>query len=146
MHEIISFVQAHAALCGLFVLTLGYIIWLETRQSAAGPALNAQACVHLMNQSHALVWDLRDQAAFDAGHIVHAKRVDMDDTQAQLEALPKSKRDKPLVLVCEQGVAAGKAAMLLRKAGHANVQVMAGGMADWRRSGMPVVQHDVTAA
>ena len=49
-----------------------------------------------------------------------------------------SNKTLPLVLVCQSGARASRAAGMLRKAGYANVQVLAGGMKAWREANLPI--------
>jgi rhodanese-related sulfurtransferase len=43
-------------------------------------------------------------------------------------------------LVCASGARANRAATQLRKAGHTQVHVLAGGMNSWRDAGLPVAK------
>lgn len=140
MQDIIVFIQQHMALCVLMVVVLGYVLWLELRQSStSGEFLSAQAAVRAMNQEHALVWDIRDAVRFDAGHIVGARHVPMDALQASYDGLSKADRNKPLIVVCQKGISAQRAAKLLKDAGHARVHVLTGGIEQWQREQMPLV-------
>ena len=51
--------------------------------------------------------------------------------------LPSNKA-LPVVLLCPSGARAGRAAGLLRKAGHENVVALAGGTAAWREASLPI--------
>ena len=51
--------------------------------------------------------------------------------------LPSNKA-LPLVVVCPTGARAGRAAALLRKAGHEKAVALAGGTAAWREANLPV--------
>ena len=58
-------------------------------------------------------------------------------TLADAKGLPGNKT-LPLVLLCPTGARAGRAAGLLRKAGHENVVALAGGTAAWREASLPI--------
>ena len=121
MEDLVVFVQTHWMLCLLFVFILAYVVVEEVRHARNDDRISPQACVNLMNREHAMVWDVRDQKDFDAGHIVGSKSVSMDDISTQYQALTKVERQKPLIIVCQAGVHAAKAAALLKRLGHKHV-------------------------
>ena len=47
---------------------------------------------------------------------------------------------KPVVVLCEGGNRAARAAAALRKAGRADVYCLEGGLASWKQAGLPVVK------
>ena len=59
-------------------------------------------------------------------------------TFAVKERAAELKKDRPVLVVCDQGRSAGPAAATLRAAGFAEVYVLAGGLAAWREAGLPL--------
>lgn len=82
--------------------------------------------------------DVRSPAEFEAGHIPGAVNVPLDRLPDQLDDLCPLLRDCDIVLVCRSGQRAGRAQELFTGAGLGHSQVLAGGIADWERSGGPV--------
>lgn len=111
----------------------GLLLWPALRAGGRGIA-PAQA-VQLMNREKAVVIDVCSAEEFAQGHIVGARNIPVDQV-AEAKGLPTNKA-QPLVVVCASGVRAGRAASVLRKAGHEQVHVLAGGMAAWREAGLP---------
>ena len=81
---------------------------------------------------------LLDEAAdtCDLGHAVGARNIPVAALEASRE-LPKNK-SLPIVVVCPTGARAGRAAIVLKKLGFANTQVLKGGLAAWRAANLPV--------
>jgi rhodanese-related sulfurtransferase len=83
-----------------------------------------------------LVLDLREEAAFRAGHIPGAKHL----PRGQLELRVNSEIPDPtmrIVTYCEFGKISTLAAALLQELGFTRATALDGGMKSWRESGMP---------
>lgn len=72
------------------------------------------------------VIDVRQQSEWEAGHVPEAAHIELGDIPAQTETLS----DQPLLVHCGHGERAMTAASLLRRAGHDDVVVLAGGPDD----------------
>jgi glyoxylase-like metal-dependent hydrolase (beta-lactamase superfamily II)/rhodanese-related sulfurtransferase len=81
--------------------------------------------------------DVRDRDEYDGplGHIAGARLVPMAELPARLAEIDRS---RPVVTVCRSGTRSAQAAVLLGKAGIAEVANLAGGMLRWRAAGYPV--------
>jgi rhodanese-related sulfurtransferase len=112
-----------------------YELWLRTRGLTNVTTADA---VRLINRG-ALVVDVRNPEAFEAGHIVNAKNVALDKLAGNQGAVPK-KKDKILLTVCDNGTTSGRAASVLRKAGYQNVFSLKGGLTGWRADNLPLVK------
>jgi rhodanese-related sulfurtransferase len=55
-----------------------------------------------------------------------------------LPATLPGNKTQPLLLMCDSGIRASKAAATLRKAGYERAVTVDGGMAAWREAQMPV--------
>ncbi|MEV8441675.1 rhodanese-like domain-containing protein [Actinosynnema sp. NPDC051121] len=82
--------------------------------------------------------DVRSPAEFEAGHIPGAVNVPLDRLREQLDVLCPSLRDQDVVLVCRSGQRAGRAQEVFAGAGLGHSEVLAGGIADWERTGGPL--------
>jgi molybdopterin/thiamine biosynthesis adenylyltransferase/rhodanese-related sulfurtransferase len=85
-----------------------------------------------------VVVDVRAQGEWDEGHIPGARHIGRDYLESRMESqLPD--RETPIVLYCESGNRSIMAAKTLQDLGYTNVRNVAGGYADWKRSGFEVV-------
>jgi hydroxyacylglutathione hydrolase len=81
------------------------------------------------------VLDVRQDAEYAAGHVPGALHVELGELARRADRLP----DEPTVVMCGHGERAMTAASLLRRAGHRQVRVLAGGPGDWRaHTGRPL--------
>jgi rhodanese-related sulfurtransferase len=137
VQQFLEFVANHALLSGTFVLLL--VAFVLNERARGGRALTPQEAVNLINREGAVVVDLREHREFEGGHIVDAINIPqsaLDRRIAELDAY----RERPLVLACRLGQHAGTAGTMLRKAGFARVNRLAGGMIEWRSQNLPVVK------
>jgi sulfur dioxygenase len=81
--------------------------------------------------------DVREQAEFDGplGRIRGATLMPLSDLPTRSAELS---RERPVVTVCRSGARSAQAAVLLQKAGFADVANLAGGMLRWHAEGHPV--------
>ncbi len=70
------------------------------------------------------------------GHIKSAKLIPLDELRGRVDEISI---DRPVVTVCRSGGRSTQAVVLLKKAGFARLANLAGGMIQWRSSGLPVV-------
>lgn len=107
------------------------------RKGRAGAAVGTSEAIQMVNQRQAVWVDVRPTEQFQAGHIAQARSLPAADLEKKAGALPKN---KPLIVVCEQGRDAARIAALLRSQGFAEVSVLEGGMRAWFAAGLPVTQ------
>ncbi|MGY1490287.1 rhodanese-like domain-containing protein [Methylobacillus pratensis] len=117
----------------------GIMLLLPTIKRGAGAAVSASDAVILINRSHAVVLDVRDDAEFAAGHIADAKHIPLAQLPERLKELSKFK-DKPVLVYCESGVRAGKAAVILAKNEFKQVKQLQGGVKAWQDAKLPLVK------
>lgn len=137
MEQIFIFIGNHPLLVGAFVVLL--VLFIRNETNRGGANVSAQQLVDMVNNSDAVVLDLRDQAEFDQGHIVDSLNIPFANLESRMDELSKYK-DKPIVLACKMGQHAGSAGTMLRKAGYENVSRLRGGITEWRGQSMPVVK------
>ncbi|AEE66069.1 sulfurtransferase [Bordetella pertussis] len=107
------------------------------RKGRAGAAVGTSEAIQMVNQRQAVWVDVRPTEQFQAGHIAQARSLPAADLEKKAGALPKN---KPLIVVCEQGRDAARIAARLRSQGFAEVSVLEGGMRAWFAAGLPVTQ------
>lgn len=113
----------------------GTMLLLPTILKGNAKSVGVQQAVQLANQSQGIFIDVRGQDAFKAGSIPQARNVPAADIQAKLASLPK---DKPIIIVCEQGRDSTSVAGSLRKQGYDQAVSLDGGLRGWVSAGMPV--------
>ena len=138
MDKLLEFTSNNTLLVLALMISFFVVIFTELRRKASGLInIEAGAVVKLINND-AVVFDLRSSEAFSRGHIVSAKNIPADELDGKLSQLQKF-RSKPVVAVCEAGVASTKAVDKLRTSGFESVYGLKGGMAAWGQAGLPVV-------
>ncbi len=110
----------------------------ETRKS--GTSLSPQQAINLVNAEEGIFVDLRDTADFRAGHIADAMHIPTTKLMNNTGLL-ENYRDKPIVLVCKMGQSAGAIGKKLNADGYGNVNIMRGGMMEWKSLQLPVVNN-----
>jgi rhodanese-related sulfurtransferase len=78
--------------------------------------------------------DVRTPGEYQSGHVPHAKLIPVQTLASRLNEVPK---DKKVVVYCESGVRAGRAAELLVSQGYTNILSMKASMRGWRSAGLP---------
>ena len=134
MEQFTQFIMHHMALFGALVMIVILIYvneWLTQKRS--GKALSPQGLVEKINHDDAVVLDIRDEAAFSAGHIINAIRV----TEQNLKM--NKYKDKPVVVVCQKGLTAKAFAAKLTAEGL-TVMTLEGGITAWKAAGLPLVK------
>ena len=134
-----KFVQNNLLLFAVALVSGAMLLWPLVRRSTGGPWVSTLQATQLINRDDALVVDVREQGDYDAGHILGAKsvpaaRVDSGPLPGDLA----KRKEKPVIVYCERGETASKAAAALRKQGFSNVLALNGGLDAWRKAGLPV--------
>lgn len=91
--------------------------------------------VRLANDKQGIFLDVRSADAFKLGSIPQARNMPASDLPAKQATLPK---DKPIIVVCEQGRDAARIAASLRKQGFSDAVCLEGGLRGWLQAGMPL--------
>lgn len=111
------------------------LIWPAVRSRASGPALTTLQVTQLINSKNATIVDIRPPEEFAKGSLPNARNLPADKVKDRAGEL---KKDKPLIVICANGSAAGKVAAQLRSSGFNDVFVLNGGLAAWREAGLPI--------
>jgi len=113
----------------------GFLLWQMLQKNAGGGVGTAEA-VRLINREKGVLIDVSEPAEYAAGHAVGARSIPFAKLEGAKEV--PSNKALPLLLICPNGARAGRAAGLLRKAGHERAMAVTGGLAAWREAGLPV--------
>ncbi len=134
-----QFIQSNILLIGL-VLGSGFmLLWPSLKKGAGGVAnLSPAQSVTLINRSHALVLDVRDDAEFASGHIAEAMHIPLASLVARLGELKKY-QNKPILVNCQRGMRGAKACDILRADEFSQLHHLHGGLDAWLEAKLPVV-------
>lgn len=138
MEQISQFINNHWPLCAAFIAILALIYvneWVSQKRSAK--SLSPQAAVEKINHESAVVIDLRDQEAFNGGHVINAIRAAASDFD--LPRMNKYK-EKSIILVCSRGLQSQSLAPKLKSNGFTNAMILDGGITAWQTAGLPLVK------
>jgi rhodanese-related sulfurtransferase len=113
------------------------LVWPAVSAGGRAGSLNTVQAVQLMNREKAVVVDVRDAAAFAAGHVIGAKHLPLAELEAKLPGAVKNKAT-PLIFVCANGAAANRGVATARKLGYEKAQSLTGGMGAWSAAALPV--------
>jgi len=100
-----------------------------------GGEISPQAVLAFAGQANApLVLDVRSAEEFASGHVPGAINLSHEQVAARVGELD---RTREVVVYCERGMRAAKAAEVLSSAGF-EVKHLTGDMSGWREQGLPV--------
>jgi glyoxylase-like metal-dependent hydrolase (beta-lactamase superfamily II)/rhodanese-related sulfurtransferase len=88
-----------------------------------------------LEQTQAVVLDVREPGEYAAGHVPGAISIPQADLATRLEAVP---RQAEVLVVCESGVRSARAARFLKQRGFQRITNLVGGTAAWRQAGLPI--------
>lgn len=140
MDRIPEFVSQNLFLVmGFIALTVFIIASFVGRFTRGYREVTPAELTRLINRENALVVDLSPQADFEKAHIPGSRHVAPSQFDPENKDLVKVK-DRPVVVVCRNGMSAGAAAKRLVKAGFSQVAMLGGGVNQWLAAELPVVK------
>lgn len=108
-------------------------------RGVGAPIAAGELAARLGGDDAPLVLDVRSPAEFAAGHVPGAINIPHDQLAARLAELPIDARDE-LVVHCQRGGRAARAAALLHEAGYQDVRDLEGHWQAWQAAGLPVAR------
>ena len=133
----VDFLRQNYLLVGVALASGAMLVWPFVRRATGGPWVSPAQATLLINREDGAIIDVREPAEYAAGHALGAKNVPLARIAAAGADLAKRK-DKPVIVYCETGERASKAAAALKQQGYARVASLSGGMKAWREAGLPV--------
>ena len=130
--------DSNGLLAAVAVVSGAMLLWPYVRKFGGGPSISAAQATQLINREDALVVDVRDPGEYGVGHILGAKNVPFSRIDAVGSEIAPKRKDKPLIVYCDDGSRAGKAAAALRGQGFGKAVSLTGGLSAWRQAGLPV--------
>ena len=132
-----KFILDHLLLVGIALVSgLGLLLPALTPRGKRASTLQV---TQMMNRGKTVVVDVRTPEEFADGHLRDAKNIPLADLSARIGELEKSKA-RALVVVCQSGTRADKAARQLAAAGFNDVVSLDGGLTAWQAAGLPVAK------
>jgi len=104
-----------------------------------GRRATALQVTQFINRGKTTVLDVRSADEFAASHLRDAKHIPLADLGKRIGELEKSK-NRTVIVVCQTGARADKAARLLAAAGFEDAHALEGGQAAWIAAGLPVTK------
>lgn len=139
MNRLFEYTTNHPFLIAAAAILAVLAVVIELRQrSRGGSSVGTADAVRLQN-SGALLVDVRDSPEYEAGHIIEARHIPAAEIASRAESLKKFK-EKPVIVYCDGGVSSAAAARQLRAAGFNKVVTLSGGLNSWRQENLPLVK------
>jgi rhodanese-related sulfurtransferase len=138
MEQVIQFITNHYWLVGAFVLTLGFVIYIETSAYFAPyKTLSPAQAVILQNHEGAVFVDIRENKELKAGKIIDSIHLPFTRFSTASSFLNKY-RDKNIVIYCAAGNRSKSACARLMKEDYKKVFNLAGGINLWQKNSFPI--------
>ena len=131
-----DFIRNNILLIAVAFVSGAMLLWPLVRRTTGGPWVSTAEATRLMNREDALVVDVREPGEYGAGHILGAKNFPLQRLDGSGELLKR--KDKPVIVYCDSGDRASKAAAALRRLGFSRVVSLSGGLPAWQQAGLPV--------
>ena len=140
MNELIQFAQNHIELSAAWFIVASALLFIQFRVMATGPkAISTQILTNLVNREEGVVVDIRGANDFNKGHIHGALNIPLSQIKESTKNLEKYK-NKPIIMVCANGISVAAACSILAKAGWERVYKLQGGMSSWTGDKLPVIK------
>jgi len=133
----VDFITENIVLIAIAFAAGGMLLYPMVMGKASGPALDTLGATRLINDSGAVVLDVRSPADFAAGHLPNARNIPLAELDKRVGELPAG---KPVLVCCNSGGTSGRASSLLRRGGRQDVFNLAGGIQAWQQAGLPIVK------
>ena len=105
--------------------------------NAAAPISNSELLQRVDEGDAPVILDVRTDKEYASGHVPGAINIPVDQLSARLTELRRHDNAE-IVVYCESGRRASKAADILIGDGFLNVRHMQGDMRQWRQDGLPM--------
>jgi len=117
----------------------GMLLWPSLTKGRSSTSVQVSEAIQMANQQQAVFIDVRKPEEFKAGSIPQARNLPSAELEAKLGTLPKN---KPIILVCDQGRESAQVAAKLRKQGFGDAVSLDGGLRNWTKDGLPLSKKD----
>jgi rhodanese-related sulfurtransferase len=135
----VQFIVDNVVLITIAFVSGAMLLWPMIARRSGGPALDTLGATRLINDTGAVVLDVRSPEEFATGHLPNARNIPLAELEKRAGELPAA---KPVLVCCATGNTSAKASALLRRDGRADVFSLAGGLQGWRQAGLPLVRDE----
>lgn len=118
----------------IILVCAGSLVWPMIARRRYGPEVDNTSATELINRKGAQIVDLRAPEEFKKECLANSINIPADEIQNRLKELSK---DRPVLLVDNDGRRSRMASPLLRGTGFKDVYILQGGLDAWRKSRMP---------
>lgn len=136
MEKLPEFMLNHPYLFAALAAVIVFIIVTELRRKGGARAVSAREAVQLINQDAAVV-DIREQADYKSGHILHAKHIPLARLAEETGRISADK-NKPVLVYCKTGMASPGACARLKAEGYQQAFYLKGGIYGWLDENLPL--------
>ncbi len=117
-------------------LTFSSLVFLLACSSPLAE-ISPQQAVEIVENSNAIIIDVRTQEEWDAGHIPGAIHIPLSEVKDRIDEF-KAYEGQPIVMQCRSGRRSATAGKILVEAGYADVSTLTGGIIAWKKENLPV--------
>lgn len=133
-----AFVQENWLLILVFVFSGAMLAWqFVAPRFSAVKSVNTVQATQLINRQNALLLDVREPKEFEGGRLPAALHIPLSQLAGRAAELAKY-ATRPVIAYCESGRRSRMAGGTLSKAGFKEVYSLEGGLAAWKKDGLPV--------
>jgi len=134
----VNFILDHLLTVAIAVISGGALLAMSL--APRGRQASPMQATQMMNRGKGTaVVDVRTADEFAAGHLRDAKNIPLADLGNRVGELDKAKV-KTVIVVCQSGARANKAARQLKAAGFEDIYSLEGGIAAWTAAGLPLIK------
>jgi len=131
----VDFVLQNIFIIAVAVVSGAMLMWPGFSRARGVNGVDTTGATQLVNHEQAVFVDIRPPVEYEKGHIAQARNVPVDDIETRASSLPKN---KPLIVVCNNGRTAARAAAQFKAKGFEKVHTLNGGLIAWQQAGLPV--------
>jgi rhodanese-related sulfurtransferase len=132
----VTFVTENIFLFVIAFVSGAMLLWpVINRRGANG--LDTLGATRMINDTNAIVLDVRAPGEFEAGHLPGARNIPLAELSGRVGELPAG---RPVIVCCNSGATSVRGVGELRKSGRDQVFNLDGGLNAWRQAGLPVVR------
>jgi rhodanese-related sulfurtransferase len=140
MSRFLEYTTNHPFLIAAAAILAVLAIVIEIRERAKGSSLIAPGDAVRLANGGALVLDVRDAGEYEAGHIIDSRNIPAREIAERAGETLKKFKEKPVIVICENGFASAGAVKALRTLGFSKVATLRGGLRTWRQENLPLVK------
>ena len=138
MQQLLEFAGNHMVLVAALGAVIVFIITTEVRLRSGGArSVTAHEAVRLINDTDAILIDIRDGTEYKSAHILNARNIPLSRLSDDAHNFLKDK-SRPVIVYCKTGSRTGEACKLLSAAGYQDVRQLKNGLFAWQEAGLPI--------